>query len=320
MKEIGGYIELEHYHGDMLHENCIQLNCGRSCLEYLIRAHGIQKMLLPEFMCDSVFNLCERFGVQTRFYTVRENLRPEAVMPASDEWLYLMSYYGQLTDSELKHYANTVPHLIIDFSQDYFHAPVNGADCLYTCRKYFGVSDGGLLFSDARLREETLETDVSYDKMGYLLGRFEKGPYEFYQESAANNKRFATEPMKYMSLLTKNLLHAIDYTFVSKQRTENFRYLHEQLQAENQLKLRVPEGAFAYPYMVSDAAALRRYMIENKVFIPILWPNVIKNAPDSSSAYILAHNILPIPVDQRYTTTDMAYIVSLIQMFRTKNK
>ena len=44
MREIGGYIELEHYQGNEYHKG-IALNSGRNCLRYLIKAKKIQKLL-----------------------------------------------------------------------------------------------------------------------------------------------------------------------------------------------------------------------------------------------------------------------------------
>ena len=43
MKEIGGYIEFESYHGTLFHEGALGLNCGRNCLAYLIEACGIDR-------------------------------------------------------------------------------------------------------------------------------------------------------------------------------------------------------------------------------------------------------------------------------------
>lgn len=50
MKEIGGYIEMEHYNLPMLHDRAIALNCGRNCLAYLIRAKEIKK-----FCCQNIY-------------------------------------------------------------------------------------------------------------------------------------------------------------------------------------------------------------------------------------------------------------------------
>lgn len=47
MKEYGGYIEFENYHGNMLHDRAISLNCGRNALAYLCEAKKIKKLYLP---------------------------------------------------------------------------------------------------------------------------------------------------------------------------------------------------------------------------------------------------------------------------------
>lgn len=43
MTEIGGYIELDDFHGSMLHEKAKHLNCGRNALAYLIESRKIKK-------------------------------------------------------------------------------------------------------------------------------------------------------------------------------------------------------------------------------------------------------------------------------------
>ena len=38
MREIGGYIEFEHNYGDEFYSDLINLNCGRNCLAYILKA------------------------------------------------------------------------------------------------------------------------------------------------------------------------------------------------------------------------------------------------------------------------------------------
>ena len=44
MKEYGGYIELDRYTGSEYYSDLVSLNCGRSCLRYLIEAKNIKKI------------------------------------------------------------------------------------------------------------------------------------------------------------------------------------------------------------------------------------------------------------------------------------
>lgn len=316
MKEIGGYIELDSYHGEMLHSDGIKLNCGRNCLAYIIKARNIKKIAMPYYMCDSVTEVCREYGVQLRFYHTDMSFRPEPAELADDEWFYLMNFYGQLTSEEMDGYVRRYKRVIVDFAQDYFREPVKGADTLYTCRKFFGVPDGAILYTDAEPLSEELEQEEVFDRMDYLLGRWERPASEFYGKYVENNEKFDGSPIKTMSKLTENLLHAIDYEKVKQSRTENFAYLHKRLRERNLLDIRLCEGAFAYPFMTEKGAELRKFLISKKIFVPTLWPNVLEEMDKGGTEYKMVENILPLPCDQRYTAEDMEYIVEMISSFK----
>ncbi len=315
MKEIGGYIELDQFCGEEYYGDAVALNSGRHCLEYLIRAKGIEKIWLPDFLCDSVRDLCAKCGCRTAFYRIGRDLRPDiTTLPAplaAGEWLYIVNYYGQLDNEEFLRWQDEYHRVIVDNAQAFFQRPAAGVDTLYTCRKYFGVSDGGYLYTDVRLEEE-LDTDRSYDRIRYVLGRYEVDAGSFYAESAANNKLFRTEPLKTMSRLTHNLLRGLDYAGIAAAREENFRYLHRRLSAMNALELTVPAGPFMYPLYVKDGSALKKALIEQKVFVPTLWPDVFSVGDEDSTARDLAENIVPLPCDQRYTVADMEAVCEMI--------
>ena len=311
MKEYGGYIELDTYDLPMLHEDALALNCGRNCLAYLIEARSIRKLLLPYYMCDSVFNVCEKLGVEMQFYHIDAQFRPVDPAPEDDAWLYVMNYFGQLTPTYLAELKAKYSRVIIDNAQAYFDEPLADTDTLYTCRKFFGVADGAFLYTDAALARE-LPMDESFAHMQFLLGRFERTASEFYSENAANNERFDDEPVKRMSKLTRNLLHGIRYEKVSERRTENFRLYHSKLKEINQLALRETKGAFAYPLLIPSGAEVRRSLQQKKIYIPTLWPNVVADMPKDSLEYKYAGDVLPLPCDQRYDQTDIDYIIQTI--------
>lgn len=315
MREIGGYIELDSYHGEMLHSDGIKLNCGRNCLAYIIKARNVKKIAMPYYMCDSVTNLCRKYGVTIRFYHTDMSLRPQLDELETDEWLYLMSFYGQLANEEIDEYVRRYNRVIVDFAHDYFHKPVEGADTIYTCRKFFGVPSGAILYTDAAPLDEQFEREEVFDKMHYLLGRYERSASEFYAEYVENNKNFIGSPIKTMSKLTENLLHAIDYEKVKRSRTENFAYLHERLGERNQLNISLYEGAFAYPFMVENGDELKKYLVSKKIYVPTLWPNVLEEMDESGTEYQMVKNTLPLPCDQRYTAEDMEYIAEIINSF-----
>ena len=313
-KEYGGFIELEHCHGHMLHEDGIKLNSAQNCLRYLIREKGIRTIWLPYFLCESVAEGCRKENTEVKFYHTDETLRP--VFPeqiGEDEWMYIVNYYGQLREDEISGYRDRFARLILDNVQAYYHRPAADIPTIYSCRKYFGVADGGIL-SGIQPSAQEYETDLSFDRMEFLLGRFEKGANAFYSQYVGNNDLVGTLDIKYMSKLTENLLHGIEYDRIREVREENFRTLDEELKEINALALTCPAAPFMYPLMVKNGPELRKKLIGSRIYVPKLWP-MDYHSDLIETERRLADNILPIPCDQRYTAEDMRYISSVVHNY-----
>lgn len=312
MREIGGYIELDSYHMPLLHKGALALNCGRNALAYLLKARQIRRLYIPKFICDSVTGVCEREGVPYTLYGVGYDFLPsEEITLSEGEWFYLVNYYSQLDNDVIGRYMRRYGRVIVDHAQSYFQPPLPGVDTLYTCRKYFGVADGAFLYTDAKTDEE-LPMDESFDRMRFLLGRFERTASEFYGEYVANNELFAGEPVKRMSKLTENLLRGIDYGRVKTVREENFACLHRELGGRNLLRLKDAPGTFMYPLLLKNGAAVRKELQKQKIYVPTLWPDVFDVCTPDSPECEMAADILPLPIDQRYTAGDMAYLADAV--------
>ncbi len=311
MKEIGGYIELDTYTGKEFHPNALALNCGRSALIYLIRAKKIKKLYLPYYCCCSVYDSCKKESVAISYYHIDHHLRPIVERALEkDEWLYVINYYGQLSNEEITYYKNLYQRIIIDSTHAFYQFYPENIDAIYSCRKFFGVADGAYLYTDAE--KLALKRGYSYDKMRFLHGRFEKGANEFYHEYIENNRKLQEEPVTLMSKLTQNLLRGVDYRAVGKRRESNFKYLHHALGKINQIKLIIPYGAFVYPFYVKNGKRIRDALIQKKIYIPALWLNIFDMCEASWLEYDLASNLLPLPVDQRYDNIDMKYILDAL--------
>lgn len=313
-REIGGYLELERFGGEPYHRGAVALNCGRGCLAYLVELRGVGSMWVPDWVCGSVPGLLRREGVEVRTYRVGRDMLPEYDFEVHEgEWMLLVDYYGQLRRSDVdRALAACGGRLVVDETQGFFRAPWEGADTVYTCRKWFGVADGGYLATrdGARLARE-VPRDESRGRMGFLLGRFERPASEFYAEASANNDLFASEPARLMSPITENLLRAVDYGAVRTRRDANWATLHAALSGLNGLDLRAPDGAFMYPLLLGERArAVRDVLIAERVYVPVLWPDV--GEVPGGIARELSEGILPLPVDQRYGEAEMSYVADLV--------
>lgn len=312
MKEIGGFLELELNHGLEFHERGIALNSGRNCLRYLIRARKIKQIWLPKLLCSAISDTCLEEKVEVLYYSVDEKLRPVLTeIKDLEDWVYLINFYGQYSSDEIVSYAKKYKNLIIDNVQAFYTKPIEGLDTIYTCRKFFGVPDGGYLYTDSRL-SETLRKDESYDRLTFLAGRLERSASEFYSAYRENEQRIDELPLGKMSIVTQNLLRGIDYDQIKNVREQNFSYLHEHLRSINQLELRLLDGPYIYPLLVKGGAEIRKSLQKKKIYIPTLWPNVLEDLTRGEIEYGLAENILPLPCDQRYGEREMEYIVKQI--------
>lgn len=315
MKEIGGYLELDHYSGYEFYQEAIPLNCARNCLAYLIEAKGIRKIYLPLYLCSSVKETCEKYSVEIGYYSINSDFSPKIdFFVCDDEYLYIVNYYGQLSNDQLSKIADTYHNVIVDNVQAFFQAPIVGLDTIYTCRKYFGVPDGAYLVTDSKL-SRPLPVDVSFQRMNFLLARYETNAEDHYQEFIANDDLFKGQPIKSMSKLTHNLLKGLDYKLIKKKREDNYTFLHSHLGILNNLSLTIPEGPFAYPLLVENGAEIRKHLQKRKIYIPTLWPDVFDLCQAKSLEVSYAKNILPLPCDQRYEEDDLFIMVDAVLEF-----
>lgn len=314
MKEIGGYLEFNTYSGEEYHKNAVAVNSGRHALEYLIKAKQIKKIYLPYFLCDSVKNHCYLCGCEYELYHINENFMPDMEKSVNEqEAMYVVNYYGQLSNENVEYLKEKYKNIIVDNAQAFFNEPVDSIDTVYTCRKWFGVCDGGYAYTES-MYDKKLEVDVSYKRMGYIFGRFEECAEKFYTESSDNNKFFAHQKLKAMSKLTHNILKSINYKEVINKRNENFSYLHNELKKINRLSLKMHDGPFMYPLYVKNGEEKKKELIKNKIYVPTFWKDVLNNAGYNSLEEEYVKNIVPLPIDQRYGAEDMKYILEVLNV------
>ena len=314
MKEIGGYFQLEEMPGEEYYPDLYRVNLGRTALLWLLKSRRCRKILLPYFLCESVVHTCQENQIETEFYHLNEKLEvlyPKEQLPEG-EYLYLVNYYGQLSDSRISEYKKIYGNIIVDHTHAFFQKPLKGIDTLYSCRKFWGVSDGAYLSTDASLTENKT-VDYSAERMKHILGRYEHNAGTYYKDMLENAAKYDGMELRQMSKLTQNLLKAVDYDRAKKKREENYRILGELLPSESIFNQTVPEGPFAYPYFHADGMKLRRYLAEKKIFVPTYWKNIIENSETKSLEYTWAANILPLPCDQRYSVEDMKYMASVVR-------
>ena len=314
MEAIGGYFSLELPLREEYHKDAIKLNTGRNCLEYILRARKYKKVYIPYYTCEAVMEPINKLGIPYEFYhiDIHFEIRDRFTLKDEEALLYT-NYFGLKQRYVVQLAEKTGNRLIVDNTQAFYAKPIAGIDTFYTCRKFFGVADGAYLYTD-KLLDEEFELDESYDRMAHLLKRIdlsaEQGFADFRKVDDVLNK----QSIRRMSKLTQRIMQSIDYETAAKKRRENYQMLHEVFGEENKLQLSLDEDAIpmVYPFL-APIKGLREKLIENKVFVARYWPNVLEWTTKDDIEYLLAYQMQPLPIDQRYGEEDMNRIIHIIE-------
>lgn len=302
MKEIGGYIELDLRTDGICPQQGVMLNSGRNALRYIVRSLGIRRLLVPCYTCHTVHDaLQEEPQCEIQYYELDEELSP-CVALQKDEFILYNNYFGVI-GRKVADLAAKFKNLIVDNSQALYARP-QGVASFYSPRKFFGLPDGGIAVCP-RIPDVEFEMEHSVERMKHLLLRIDYDAATGY----ADCKKAALRgfPIRSMSRLTQALLKNIDYDFAKRRRLSNFNFYESNLHTSFPIDLELDDVPMCYP-LVTNNPELRRCLIENRIYVPIYWPNVKANQD-------LAEHILPLPLDQRYDLDDLSRVVEVVKRF-----
>lgn len=291
----------EHYHKDAL-----KLNSARNCFEYILRARKYDKVYIPYYTCEVMLQPLHKLNVKYEFYHINEYLEVDN-LPAlkSNEAFLYTNYYGLKQDYVWTLSRIYKKQLIVDNAQAFFDYPIDGIDTFYSPRKFFGVPDGAYLYTDCYL-DFNFEQDKSYDRMMHLLKRIDEGAESAYSDFRRNEELLDNRPIMVMSKITDEILQSIDYDLVRKKRLENYDYIDCILNERNRLKIQKSISAvpMVYPFYTLDNS-LRQILIDNNIFVATYWHNVFQWCDNSYLDYQLSQYLVPLPIDQRYSSAEM---------------
>jgi hypothetical protein len=310
---VGGYFELElnNAHSN-LHQGAIKLNTGRNCLEYILKIKKYSKLYIPYYTCEVILEPLQKTNTEYDFYHINEALEPIIDFQIRDNEALLYTNYFGLKDKFIGALSETAKNVIVDNSQALFASPNKNYDTFYSPRKYVGIPDGGLLFTNEPLNI-TLQKDLSYFRVGHLVKRIDESADSGYNDFKANDRDLSHQDVKSMSNLTQRLLASINFEEIKNKRIENFTFLHQNLKNLN--KMFIPEYTFScpmvYPFL-ADIPNLRERLLDKRIYIAQYWPNVLNWCSSYQLEHYLCTNIFPLPIDQRYGIEDMKKVLSIV--------
>lgn len=317
-KEIGGYFSLELRQGIEYHKDAIRLNNARAALQYTLRAKKYRKIYLPHYICGCVLQPILAEHVEYEYYFIDEHFAPIFDKEVQDNECFLYVNYFGINENNVHDVISKYKNVIIDSTQAFYCMPdseihKNGVDILYSARKFFGVADGGYLYTNTELTEP-LKKDVSYNRMIHLLKRIDLSANDGYSNFIDSECTLVDAGIKEMSNLTQQILCGVDYIRCAEQRRVNYLYLDDNLKNLNlipqiQLSNQVP---MVYPFYCEDGENIRDLLIKNKIYVATYWNDVLEHVDADSLEAEFTKNLLAIPIDQRYGVEDMGRILSYL--------
>ncbi|MDY0385788.1 MAG: hypothetical protein RBT65_01380 [Methanolobus sp.] len=314
-KEIGGYFELEiKKNGDFLHSNALKLNSARNCFKYILVSKKPTKIYIPAYICNSMLQPLKDCDIEYQFYNIDEKFEiTNDLSFEKNDFLLYVNYFGLKSDF-CKFIADKYgTNLIIDNSQAFFEKPIKNIDTIYSPRKFFGVSDGGYLYTDSTINQK-LDVDFSYDHISHLIGRIEKSASKFYNDFRISEECLSNRPIRFMSKFTSLILENIDYEKAKLKRERNFLFLHNYLKVSNLLDINIHSinGPMVYPYLTKNKN-LRDELIKMKIYVAKYWEEVEQRPNVDLFEKDLVDKLVPLPIDQRYNLDDMYSIIRAIK-------
>ena len=312
------------------------LRSGRDAIKTIAREFEPCVALLPALSCDSMvlpFKMC---GHQLAFYKYRENLSIDLSNlysllqeNKSKTILFLyMDYFGikAISDSELFRLKKTNKNVL--FIHDSTHTFLNCKETnfksdfiLASARKWINIPDGGLLWCNRQLNNQSFTNDTSF---AYKRLEAQQLRHSFFNTGDKTLKTqyraiFSTvsdiidsdpTPSR-MTSYSFELLKKADFETIKKTRRNNASVLINILSSNQRIKVLQTSSNISdlyVPFLVGNRNDIQDKLNKIGIFNTIIWPISKEQKEACANAKYIEEHMLAAPCDQRYTIDDMKYI------------
>ena len=304
--------------------------------------------LLPSYLCESIIQPFRGVGLNVRFYPVSGDLTINltALRDRVDEntlGVLLVRYFGFNSQPDLTSALHRLfPDLTIIDDRTHFllsdlasgYSP-EAEIAVYSVRKWGPFPDLGLVTSPPGFCEIEQLTGTARNRARHrffllrTLGILLRTAY--FAVPVAGLRSISLRPFKWAersldkdipngppSSLTKWLWQRWDWPSVWRRRRENYSVLLENWPdriAQPLFTSLPPETCpLGFPIRTVARDRIRKRLIQAGIYPPVHWVRPIAVAADAFPASAeLAQQELTLPIDQRYTSKDMRYLIRVLK-------
>lgn len=331
----------------------IFLDSGRSAIRYLLDLlkDKIKRVMLPQYVCESVLIPFVEKKYQITYYPVDEKLQLlredfEQLIEAKNPQLVLVqSYFGFDTLNEERTFLKKLSRQGVTVVEDITHILLS--ECWKPCadymigslRKWCAIPDGGILIKTSDKEEEnafqTLQQEENIEFLSVRLSaQEEKRKFMGGTENRSSDKNvfislfdesesILDRQSRYytMSKYTRERIISVDWKRIAHKRKENYCVLRDSLKGISGIEIIFPHISdntvpLYFPVLMdgNKRDSIRYSMRKNNILLPVIWPvpSFLTNSLVVEVKRIY-DEILAIPCDQRYTKQEMRFIADKIR-------
>lgn len=315
--EIGGYFELDlKIEPEVLNKDAVYLESARACLKLVLKARKPVAVWLPYYTCGVLIKAVEEVGLKIRFYHIDKALSiEENLFLGTDEVLVYTNYFG-ICDNATKRMLERFggENVIVDCSQSFYVSPYKCLATFYSPRKFMGLPDGGIVYTNLDLKPNEQSEYESINRLSHLYIRKNVDAKTGYSQFLEADASLNHSSSRAMSEITKTLLSHSISRYSNIQRLENFKRLHDYFSKINNLRIQSDVSSpLCYPLLLKkDVAKIREALVNENIFTPKYWPDLKLGLDSNSFENKLANFMVCLPIDHRYTLSDMDYIIKKV--------
>ncbi len=317
-------------------------SCGRTALKAIIRhalPEGNRRILIPDYICGSVPETVRDLGADCCFYTVKDDLMPDAsVLPEKlekSDAVLIVNYFGMIPKTGLDALIGSIRDtkenvkIIVDDVQNYY-----GLEQEMTCdyaftsfRKWFPVPDGASAVWNDGQKRENLYPDTGNEKedppvfsrykfAGNILKNFrDVTGDEVCLELIEKGEELISDERSDRALQwTIGAMERMNHGIIRDRRRKNAAVLHRGLE-----KLGIPHlyhekaiPLFVPVFLGNHRDRVRDALFSHSVFCPVHWGENWKEEFECGRNP-LSDRELSLICDQRYDEEDMRFQLEILE-------
>lgn len=315
-KEYGGFLPLElnlkdkntkSYYDNY---NIYSFNTVKASISLIKQDLGSEEIYVPYYLCPNVIAEIEKNFSVIHFYNINNNLLPK-INNLENKIVYIVNYFGVM-DNSLKRfvYSNKNTIFIIDNAHSFYCKPIisNNVYNLYSCKKFFGVPDGGYLITK-KIMHTPYKDSFSNSISNYLIKSLEEGTNSCYKDKKEVDS-YINNNYSGISVFSKKLMEKINYKKIKRIRHRNFKIYQKAFKKINHIKCEKKSIPYVYPLNVG--INIKNELINQKIYVPTLW-NMNENEDKIKFETFLKNNTIFLPLDQRYDVNDIEFIIAVVK-------